>query len=237
MTEWKAKRFWKATQVEPAAGGYRVLLDGRAVKTPGKRELVVPTQAMAQAIAGEWDEQSEFVKPETMPCTRSANAAIDKVTDQFDEVATLLAAYGDSDLLCYRAASPESLVERQSKSWDPLLEWVATELGAPLETRTGVMHSPQGADTLSRFDSLVRAMSVFELTGFHDLVGLSGSLVLALAVVHGRLSPEQAWTLSRLDEIWQAELWGSDEEAEEQNKLKMKEFLHAARFFQMSKPR
>ena len=237
MTEWKAKRFWKATQVEATSGGFRVLLDGHAVKTPGKRELVVPTQAMAQTIAGEWDEQSEFVKPESMPCTRSANAAIDKVTDQFDEVATLLAAYGDSDLLCYRAASPESLVERQSKSWDPLLEWVATELGAPLETRTGVIHSPQGADTLSRFDSLVRAMSVFELTGFHDLVGLSGSLVLALAVVHGRLSPEQAWSVSRLDEIWQAELWGADEEAEEQNKLKMKEFLHAARFFQMSQPR
>lgn len=236
MTEWKAKRFWKTTQVEPVSDGFQVLLDGRLVKTPGKKPLVLPTQELAHAIAQEWDEQADLIKPATMPCTRSANAAIDKVTEQFHEVASLLSAYGDSDLLCYRATTPQSLIDRQSSLWDPLLEWSATALNAPLEKRSGVMHQPQSAEVLDRLDKRVRVFNVFEMTGFHDLVGMSGSLVLAFAVVQRHLSADEAWAFSRLDEIWQAEQWGADEEAESQNVLKMKEFLHAARFFAMSHP-
>lgn len=132
MSEWKQKRFWKTVGVEPEGAGFAVALDGRRVKTPAKAPLVVPTQAMAGAIAAEWDAQVEVVDPLSMPNTRSANAAIDKVTIQFAEVADMLAEYGDSDLLCYRAETPEELVARQSENWDAALDWAAEALGARL---------------------------------------------------------------------------------------------------------
>jgi len=237
LTQWKAKRFWKNATVQDASDGFTVTLDGRPVKTPGKRPLVVPTKGLALEIAAEWQAQDEQIRPETMPFTRSANAAIDKVVDQFDEVVELLAAYGDSDLLCYRATDPEALVTRQSQAWDPLLDWAATTLDAHLDVRSGVMHAPQDGTSLARLTARVEAMDAFELTGFHDLVGLSGSLILALAVTKKRLTPDEAWTLSRVDEDWQAEQWGEDEEACLQNNLKMNEFLHAGRFFDMSQTR
>lgn len=121
MSGWTAKRFWQAAQAEPCDGGFTVRLDGRGVKTPAKAPLVVPTLAMAQAIAAEWDAQTGVVQPETMPVTRAANSAIDKIVPQRAEVVALLAAYGASDLLCYRAVGPEALAERQAAAWDPLL--------------------------------------------------------------------------------------------------------------------
>ena len=143
---WTAKRFWTDATVEEAAQGFTVRLDGRAVKTPAKAELVVPTTAMAEAIAQEWQAQDEVIDPNSMPVTRSANAAIDKVTAQFKEVADMLAAYGDSDVTCYRADTPDSLVARQAAAWDPLLEWAAVTFGARLFPVQGVMHAPQRPD-------------------------------------------------------------------------------------------
>lgn len=135
MSEWEMKRFWTNVSVDQADTGHRVLLDGRKVRTPAKAELILPTQAMAQAVAEEWDAQSDVLDPRNMPCTRSANAAIDRVVPQIAEVAEMLAAYGDSDLLCYRADSPQALVARQAESWDPALDWAAEALGARLEPR------------------------------------------------------------------------------------------------------
>lgn len=231
MSEWKAKRFWKSVEVVPDGTGYGIRLDGRSVKTPLKRDLIAPSRKLAEEIAKEWDAVEENIDPGSMPFTRSANAAIDKVMDQFDDVVDMLVAYGDSDLVCYRADSPEGLVNRQRHAWDPLILWVAQVYGIKLDTRTGVMHVPQSPNVLSRFDAEVRAFVPFELTAFHDLVSLSGSLVLGLAVAKDHVDPDTAWELSRIDETWQIEQWGEDEEATQLAASKRDSFLHAARFF------
>ena len=228
---WTAKRFWKAAQVQPVAGGFTVSLDGRPVRTPAKAPLVLPTAALARAVAAEWDAQSDVIDPRTMPMTRSANAALDKVAVQFDEVAALVADYGGSDLLCYRAAAPEALVRRQAAAWDPWLAWAGERYGAPLRVTAGVVHVAQSEDSLARLALAVQAMSAFELTALHDLVALSGSLVLGLAVAEGTLGPEAAWEASRIDETWQSEQWGEDEEAAETAATKRADFLHAQRFW------
>ncbi|MBI1220471.1 MAG: ATPase [Rhodobacteraceae bacterium] len=233
MTDWAPKRFWSEARAEPVDGGHTVRLDGRAVKTPARAPLVVPTLPLAEAIAAEWQAQGEAVDPRTMPFTRSANAAIDKVTPQFAEVADLIAAYADSDLLCYRALSPAALVARQAAGWDPLLDWVAEALEAPLKPVQGVVHQPQDAASLRKLDAAVRALSAFELTAFHDLVSLSGSLVIGLAAIHDRAPLESLWRLSRIDEDWQREIWGADEEAAAAESVKQAAFLHAGQFFEL----
>lgn len=234
MSEWKAKRFWTQAQVVAEGGGFGVHLDTRPVRTPAKAPLVVPTREMAQEIAAEWDAQEGEINPHTMPFTRSANAAIDKVSVQHAEVADLIADYGDADLLCYRAAAPAELVARQTDGWDPLLDWAATALGARLVLAQGVMHVPQPPEALSRLRAQVHDMDAFYLTAFHDLVSLSGSLVLGFAVARDHLTPDRAWTLSRIDEAWQAEHWGADDEATEHAAIKQVGFLHAKRFFDLS---
>ena len=231
MSAWKAKRFWKEASVEQVAGGFTVRLDARPVKTPAKTLLVVPTLALAAAIAAEWETQSGLVKPATMPFTRSANSALDKIVPQFDAVVDMLAAYGGTDLLCYRATGPEPLVERQAAAWDPLLDWSAQTLGAPLIATAGVMHIAQDPRSLARLHDLVGAFSAFQLAAFHDLVAISGSLILGLAVTRGRLSAPEAWALSRVDEAWQIEQWGEDEEASASEAVREADFLQAGRFY------
>ena len=231
MSEWAPKRFWKNTDVTPVDGGYSVTLDGRGIKTPAKTPLVVPTEALARQIADEWQAQGEKVDPSSMPFTRMSNSALDKVATQHAEVADMLAAYGDSDLLCYRAVDPAGLVKRQSEAWDPVLDWAHETFGARLEPRAGVMHEPQDPGALGKLADQVHAMSPFALAAFHDLVSLSGSLVLGLAATRGYQEPEAIWALSRIDETWQEEQWGVDEEAAEVAAYKRGEFLHAARFY------
>lgn len=237
MSEWKAKRFWKEASVIEAEGGFSVALDGRSVKTPAKNLLVVPTPAMAAAVAVEWDAQEKEINPATMPVTKTANAAIDKVAVQHGEVAELLAAYGDSDLLCYRAESPAELVSRQAEAWDPLLDWAADALGARLEPRLGIMHKPQDAGALRVLSDRVLTLGNFELAAFHDLVSLSGSLVLGFAATMNVRGVDDLWDLSRLDEIYQAEQWGRDDEAEALAALKKDSFAHAKRMFDLAQPR
>jgi len=234
MSDWKAKRFWTEATVERAADGFAILLDGRGVKTPAKTPLVVPTEAMAEAIASEWAAQDKEIDPLTMPVTRSANAALDKVATQFDEVANLIADYGDTDLLCYRAADPEGLVKRQAERWDPLLDWAHNTFDARLMVAEGIMHIAQPEDVLARLSAPVFAMSAFQLAGFHDLVSISGSLVIGLAVTKRRLDAQDAWALSRLDEAWQIEQWGPDDEAEEVARKKEADFVSAAKFYELS---
>ena len=231
MTGWAAKRFWTAAVAEPCDGGFAVRLDARPVRTPAKAAMVLPTLAMAQAIAVEWDAQTGIVAPATMPCTRAANSAIDKITPQFDEVAGLLSAYGATDLLCYRATGPDALIQRQAVAWDPVLAWAATALGAPLLATAGVMHIAQPDTALAALTAKVQALTPFQMAALHDLVAISGSLVLALAVTHRHLSVDKAWHLSRIDESWQAELWGLDEDAAAQEALRRAAFLQADRFF------
>ncbi|MDK3018701.1 ATP12 family chaperone protein [Pseudodonghicola flavimaris] len=234
MSEWKRKRFWDAATVEAAEDGFTVLLDGRAVKTPAKAALILPTARMAEAVAAEWAAQGEEIDPLAMPFTRSANAAIDKVRPQQAEVADMLADYGDSDLLCYRADAPRELADRQAELWDPALDWAATALGARLEPRAGIMHQPQAPKALARLRAQVHALDPFRLAAFHDLVSLTGSLVLGFAAAEGWRDAESIWQLSRLDELWQEEQWGRDDEAHATAEHKRRAFLHAKDFFDFS---
>jgi chaperone required for assembly of F1-ATPase len=231
MSDWAPRRFWKETAIAEQDGGFCITLDGRPVRTPAKAQLVVPTRAMAEAIAAEWDAQAEKVDPQTMPATRGANAALDKVAVQHAEVAELLVAYGDSDLLCYRATSPAELVTRQAEQWDPLLDWLNDQFGVRLSVQSGVMHVAQPDSAMSRLRAEVHGMTAFELAAFHDLVGLSGSLVLGLAATRDARPIAELWDLSRLDEAWQAEQWGVDEEAAEAEAIKRESFMNAKRFF------
>lgn len=231
MSAWKIKRFWATAVGEACEGGYTVRLDARAVKTPARRALLLPTLAMAQAVALEWDAQHGLVNPNKMPLTRSANSAIDKVAEQFDAVAGQLAAYAGTDLLCYRATGPAPLIERQAQRWGPVLDWAATVLNAPLTATAGVMHIPQPDQSLAKLSDCLFAMTPFQLAAAHDLIAISGSLVLALAVAHNRLTPIEAWDLSRIDESWQNEEWGIDEDAAQLETLKQAAFFDAARFY------
>jgi chaperone required for assembly of F1-ATPase len=231
MSSWAAKRFWQSATVAEAPGGFRVLLDAREVKTPAKTPLIVPTQALAEAIAAEWQAQDTKVRPETMPFTRSANSALDKVTPQFAEVAELIAAYGASDLLCYRAGHPTELVARQAAAWDPLLDWSAKVLSAPLTVTTGIVPIDQPAASVAALCARVQALTPFQLAGFHDLVAISGSLVLGFAISLGKIDVTEGWALSRIDETWQIEQWGEDEEASASEAVRKAGMMHAARFF------
>lgn len=231
MSAWAARRFWTNASVLSVEGGFTIHLDARPVRTPLKAALVVPTRALAEAVAAEWQAQEGRIDPETMPFTRTANSAIDKVAPQMDEVAAMLASYGGSDLLCYRAEGPPDLVSRQAEAWDPILIWALENLGADLLVTEGVMHVEQPPESLSRLQERVAVLTPFQLAAFHDLVAISGSLVLALAVTAGRVTAEDAWRLSRIDEDWQISLWGEDEEAAEVAARKRAAFLQADRFY------
>ena len=236
MSDWKAKRFWKTASVVARDQGFTVELDGRPVRTPQKSPLIVPSHALATAIAVEWDAQDGVIDPLGMPHTRSANAAIDKVARQHAEVAQMIADYGDSDLLCYRAPGPAELVARQAEMWDPLLDWAEAALGARLHRAAGVIHVPQDPGTLARLSDRVHALDSFALTAFHDLVSLSGSLVLGFAALSGHRPADEIWHLSRVDEDWQAAQWGEDDEATAMAATKRSAFLHAKNFYDLSRP-
>lgn len=233
-SEWKAKRFWSDVSVSEAEGGFAVHLDARRVMTPGKIPLTLPSRAMAEAIAAEWAAQEGEIAPLTMPVTRAANSAIERVTPQRAEVAAMLAAYAETDLICHRAAAPVELVERQTVAWDPLLVWAGDALGAPLVATVGVLPVDQPPRSLARLAAHVGALDPFQLTGLHDLVTISGSLIVALAVTSGRLAPDRAWAVSRIDEEWQIAQWGADDEAAAMAAFKRGDFLRAAQFWAMS---
>ena len=214
MSEWKARRFWTAADVQDAGAGWEVRLDDRALRTPGKQPLVLPTEGLARAVAAEWDAQASVIDPNTMPLTRAANSAVEKVTPQFAAVADMLAGYGGTDLLSYRASGPATLAERQAAGWDPLIDWAARALRAPLKITEGVIPVAQDAGALARLRARLDALTPWQLTALHDLVTLPGSLILGLAVLEGRLDADAAHALSRIDETFQAERWGRDDEAE-----------------------
>ena len=231
MADWAAKRFWKTASAVAVEGGFGVALDAKSVRTPAKTALIVPTQALAAAIATEWDAQTGKIRPDTMPLTRAANSAIDKVAPMFDAVVEELSGYGGSDLLCYRATGPEALAERQAAVWDGMLDWAREALDAPLNVTAGVMHVAQPAGSLTRLRAHVAGHSAFQLAALHDLVAISGSLVLALGVARGRMAVDEAFAASRIDEAWQIEQWGADEEAAEYEALRAQAFRNAGRFF------
>jgi chaperone required for assembly of F1-ATPase len=223
------RRFWEHASVAEEGEGFGVRLDARPLRTPAGVPLAVRTEALAAAIAAEWDALESEIRPERLPLTRAANVAIDRVAWNRDAIVAAIAEYGGSDLLCYRAAGPAGLADRQAAGWDPWLLWSARSLHAPLVAVTGVMHVAQPPASLAALRAAVAAEDAFGLTALHELVSLSGSLVLGLAVARGALDAAEAWELSRIDETWQAEQWGLDPEAEAAAAVRRDDFLRAAR--------
>ena len=210
-SEERLKRFWTAVDVAEGEGGWTVRLDGRAPKTPAHAKLSLPTEAAARLVADEWAAQGEFLDPATMPATRLASTAIDRVGQVREAVADEIAAFAGSDLLCYLAEAPASLVERQARDWAPWRDW-ARDLGVPLEPAEGIVHRPQDPAAVARVRQLALDLDDFALTGLATAVPLLGSAVLGLALQRGAVSGEAAFELSRLDEAFQEERWGVDED-------------------------
>lgn len=230
MSEWAPKRFYEEATVASEGEGFGVRLDGRPVRTPGKRPLVVPTVKMAERIVAEWMAQEKTIDPRSMPWTRSANTALDKVAVQRGEIMDHLLGYAGTDLLYYRAHGPDALIARQSEFWDPLLHWASSRYDLRFRTVAGVMPVSQDDALAPRLHAAIEPLSDFQLTGFYDLVALSGSFLIALASVEGFAGIEWLWQASRVDEHWQAEQWGEDEESLEVEQLKRAAFIHAMEF-------
>ena len=205
------KRFWQEVSVGDDGG---IALDGRPVRTPGRAPLVLPTRALAEAIAAEWRAVGETIDPRAMPLTGLANAAIDRVAPDPATFAAGLARYGESDLLCYRAQGPDPLVARQRAAWDPLLDWARRRYDVHVAVTAGVMHAPQPPATLARLGEAVAALDAFRLAGLSPLVTVTGSLLAALGLVEGAADADAVWAAAMVDEDWQAELWGRDPLAE-----------------------
>ncbi len=235
MSGWAPRRFWTAATVVPGAAGVAVRLDDRPVRTPAKAPLELPTLALAEAVAAEWDAQGELVEPATMPLTRMANSTLDTVTRHTEAVADQIAAYGESDLICYRAEAPAELVRRQAEAWDPLVDWARRAHGAPLVLGSGVMFVAQPAASVAALRVGVAQCDPFALTALHELVTLSGSLVIGLAALARAWPRPELWARSRVDEIWQEEQWGEDAEASATAARKAAAFADAARFHDLSR--
>lgn len=220
------KRFYASAEARDGA----ILLDGRPVRTPARAPLVVPMPALAEAIATEWAAQGETIDPRAMPLTGLANAAIDRVAPDPAAFAAPLAAYSESDLLCYRADLPPALAAAEAEAWDPLLDWARARYDVHFTVVAGVIHAPQPPATVARLGEALRARDPFALAAMNPLVTIGGSLVVALALAEGAIAAEPAFALTHLDELWQAERWGEDAEATKAREARRADFLAAARF-------
>jgi chaperone required for assembly of F1-ATPase len=223
------KRFYKEVSVGEAAGACTILLDGRVVKTPQRAALALPTETLAAAIAEEWKGQGEEIVPASMPLTKLANTALDRVASLREEVVNQIMAFAN-DTLCYRAASPVELVARQAAEWDPVLSWITERYGVRLQTTVGIAHLAQSEESLARLKAAVAAYDDFMLAGLHTAAGILASLSLTLALGEKRLSAETAFALSQLDERYQAERWGEDEEAAARTRALLAELLTVEQF-------
>ena len=218
------KRFYKEVKVADGA----ILLDGKPVKTPARAELRLPTPALAEAVAAEWRGQEEEIDPRTMRLTGLSNAAIDRVMPDMPAFVRPLAAYAESDLLCYRADSPAELIARQAEAWDPLLDWARRRFDAHFAVTSGIVHAPQPDATIARLGEALAAYDAFHLAGLAPIITIGGSLVTALALVEGEVDPDSAFDLTHLDELWQARRWGEDKLALDARAIRKRDFMAAA---------
>ena len=223
------KRFYREATVAPRGGGYAVHLDGRPLRTPGKLVLVLPTSAMAEAIAEEWATQGEHIDPLTMPLTRLANSVRDQVEGREEAVRADIVKYAGSDLLCYRADGPAGLVDAQAAAWDPVPSWLREAHGADLAVCAGLMPVDQSAASRAAIERAVAPFEPFRLASAHVMTTLLGSVALMLATLSGRLTPDDAWNAAHVDESWQIAQWGTDAEAARRHENRKSEFLAAVR--------
>jgi len=211
----KPKRFYKDVAVIAEDGGFAVKLDGRNVRSPKGGRLLVPTRALAEMVAAEWDAQQVHIEIAAMHITRLVFTAIEAVPQAREATAAQVAQYAASDLLCYFSEDRNSLHERQVAGWEPVLRRAEQELALVFQRATGIVHAEQPQETLAKVEALALALDDFALTGVAFGTPLFGSAILALALQRGWLTGEEAWSLSRIDEAYQEEKWGIDEEAAE----------------------
>ena len=238
------KRFYKQAAVAPVEGGYAVQLDGRSVRTPARKPLEFESEAVAQLVAAEWQAQDKVIDPATMPATRLVNTALDGVAEDPQAVIEDMLRYVSSDLLCYRAGSPQGLVARQSAAWDPVLDWLRDEVGANFVLAEGVMHVAQPREALAAFGARLRmhagkvgggkdANGAMKIACLHTFTTLTGSALLALALAEGQINAEEAWQAAHVDEDWNISLWGEDAEAAARRAQRWSEMKAAADIFSL----
>jgi chaperone required for assembly of F1-ATPase len=235
MSSPNQKRFYKTAEIADAdEGGFDVQLDGRRIKTPAGRNLTVPTRALADAIAREWNAQGETIVPASLPLTKLANTAIDGVAGREAEIARDIVNYAATDLICYRAAYPAGLVSIQTQLWDPILTWIRERYRAPFDLVAGVKHVTQPAASLEAIKRAVSTLDPFRLAALHVMTSLTGSALIALAHAGGFLDTEATWAAAHVDEDWQLTKWGEDFEAAKHRQHRLSEFESASRFFNLS---
>ena len=227
------KRFYKEVGVTDGGGAFALTLDGRGVRTPARRPLAAPCHGLAEALAAEWRAQDDFIQPAAMPLTRLANAIIDGVAVAAGPVAAEIGKYLGSDLVFYRASTPEGLVASQKAAWDPLIEWAREALGAHFAVTESLsfVAQPEAALAAARAaipGSAADPQELWRLGALHSITTLTGSALIALAVLHGRVTAEQAWASAHVDEDWNMEFWGRDTLALERRAQRFMEMQAAA---------
>jgi chaperone required for assembly of F1-ATPase len=223
----RRKRFYAHAGVAAAEGGFAITLDDKPIRTPSGRQVTVPVQEIAGAIAGEWNAQHEFIDPLTMPFTRLANSVVEAVVDRVDAVTEDVVKYFRSDLLCYRAGHPDALVAREAALWDPVLFWAANALGAHFILAEGIVHvrQPDAAVAAAR---AALPWDPWSIAALHVVTTLTGSALLALALFHRVIDADQVWTAAHVDEDWNIEKWGVDEEVAARRVARLVDFRAAA---------
>jgi chaperone required for assembly of F1-ATPase len=227
------KRRYRTVSTIELENGFGVALDEKPLTTPLRRTVAVPARALAQALAEEWRAQGDEVRPSSMPMTQLAVTALDRVADRREVVIEELAAYGSTELLCYRAEHPAELAHRQGEAWQPLLDWMALRFDAPLAVTSGVVPKPQSPAALAALRAAIAERSSWELAALALVTQAAGSIVLGLALIEERIDAEAAWSLSLLDELYQAELWGDDREAVARREAIRRDILAAERFMEL----
>lgn len=228
-----AKRFWKTTNVITTDAGWMIALDGRNVKTPAGIPVTLASQKLAEVVAEEWKAQEDKIDPATMPHFRYVVTAIDRVTPQRPDIISQLAGFSGNDMLCYRDPDQNELANEQLKRWGPLLDWADETYGIKLETGTGILPIKQSADTLSRAHHMLVEKDDFRLAGLYNLISLSGSFIIGIAIEQGRLIPQDGFELAFLDELWQSKKWGSDSEAENRRQTIKQDMIEATSYLSL----
>ncbi len=222
------RRFYKVVSIGADGGGHALLLDGRTARTPAKKLLAIPDEAVALALAAEWEAQTEHIDPARMPLTRLVNTALDRVTEAIEAVRADLVAHAGADLICYRAEGPAGLVAAEGAAWNPLVTWARKELGARLVLAEGIIHVAQTDAAMAAIARAVEPFDALGLAALHTATTLTGSAIIALALARGRLTAEEAWQAAHVDEDWQMRHWGRDEAALTRRAARYEELKAAA---------
>jgi chaperone required for assembly of F1-ATPase len=234
MTAAPARRFYKTVSVAGTKAPFSIRLDERPLRTPLKRALELPTKALARAVATEWEEQAEKIEPHTMPLTRLANTALDRVEPDRDRIINEIVDFAGSDLVCYRAEQPFGLVERQATDWQPVIDWARSALAAEFQVTEGVVHVRQPQAALHATRDYLAQKSAWDLTAIHNITTLTGSALIATMACANAVPASEAWTAAHVDEDWQIEHWGWDEEARHRRNHRRREFDTCLRFCELS---